>query len=106
MDTNPILLDELKGSVDFFLTFTNLETNSKGFGLTSDSTKKPAVASIAAVGCALTAWVIAVERGYLRRQRAAEMLVEQLRNAHHAESRRNSRRPSTMKDAGIWLTPM
>ena len=78
MDTNPILLDELKGSVDFFLTFTNLETNSKGFGLTSDSTKKPAVASIAAVGCALTAWVIAVERGYLRRQRAAEITRDTL----------------------------
>lgn len=73
MDITKILEDELRGSVDFFLKFTNLEPDSQGFGLSADSTKKPAVASIAAVGFALTAWVIAAERGYLGRQRAVEI---------------------------------
>jgi hypothetical protein len=64
---------ELYGSLDFFLDYTNLETGSAGFGLTVDSTKEPAVASIAAVGFALSAWVIACERGVLTRPRALEI---------------------------------
>jgi hypothetical protein len=73
MDTQRILQSELKGSVDFFLNYTNLNPESKGFGLTADSTKKHEVASIAAVGFALSAWVIAAERGYLPHQRALEI---------------------------------
>jgi hypothetical protein len=65
MDTAQILLDELKGSFDFFYRYTNLDPHSQGFGLTVDSTKKPHMASIASVGFTLTAWVIAVERGYM-----------------------------------------
>jgi hypothetical protein len=64
---------ELYGSLDFFLDYTNLDTGSAGFGLTVDSIKKPEVASIAAVGFALSAWVIACERGVLTRQRALEI---------------------------------
>jgi hypothetical protein len=70
MDIRNILENELKGSVDFFLDFTNLTPDNPGYGLTADSTKKPQVASIASTGFALTAWVIAAERGYLNRQRA------------------------------------
>lgn len=88
MDTLNILHKELKGSVDFFLKFTNLNQGSPGFGLTADSTKKPGVASIAAVGFALSAWVIAAERGWLSRAQALEICTGSLqtllqRASHH-----------------------
>jgi len=70
MPTNSLLLNELRASIQFFLDFTNLAEGSAGFGLTVDSTRKPAVASIASTGFALTAWVIAAERGLLDRQTA------------------------------------
>lgn len=70
MQPETILLDELQGSVRFFLDFTNRDPSSPGFGLTADSSRKPAVASIAATGFALTAWVIAAERGLLDRETA------------------------------------
>jgi hypothetical protein len=70
MNTTSLLLNELQASLQFFLDYTNLDQASPGFGLTSDSTKKTAVASIAATGFALTAWVIASERGILDPQTA------------------------------------
>jgi hypothetical protein len=73
MNPHNILNRELRGSFDFFLQYTNLDSSSKGFGLTIDSTKKPQVASIASVGFALTAWVIAQERGYLSQPKALEI---------------------------------
>ncbi|GAB4577545.1 MAG: glucoamylase family protein [Anaerolineales bacterium] len=73
MDTPTLLLKELKGSVEFFLNFTNLNPHSQGFGLTVDTTKNPQIASIAAVGFALSAWVIAAERGYLPQEKAQEI---------------------------------
>lgn len=78
MDHRQILLDELKGSVDFFLHFTNLQTNSPGFGLTVDLNKKPHLASIASTGYALTAWVIGAERGFISRERAREITRQTL----------------------------
>lgn len=87
MDIGNILQDEIKGSVDFFLDFTNLSSDSRGFGLTADSTKRPQIASIASVGFALTAWVIAAERGFLSRARALEItrgaLCTLLHNVSH-----------------------
>ena len=70
MPTDSLLLNELRASIQFFLDFTNLAEGSAGFGLTVDSTRKSAVASIASTGFALTAWVIAAERGLLDRQTA------------------------------------
>ena len=83
-----LLRRELKGSVDFFLDYTNLSEGSPGFGLTADSSKTPQVASIAAVGFALTAWVIAAERGYLARETAVAITRQTLHTllyqaAHH-----------------------
>ncbi len=65
MNADPLLTAELQRSVRFFLDHTNRRPDSPGFGLTADSTKRPAVASIAATGFALTAWVIAAEHGLL-----------------------------------------
>jgi len=70
MKLDEIIKDEIRRSVAFFLDFTNLKTDSRGFGLTADSTKTPERASIASVGYALTAWVIAAERGILPRDTA------------------------------------
>lgn len=86
MDNREILHAELKGSVDFYLQYTNLDPTSQGYGLTVDSTKKPGVASIAAVGFALTAWVIAAERGYLPFQKAMEITQGTLRTLYHQVS--------------------
>jgi hypothetical protein len=86
LNTEEILQKELKGSYDFFLHFTNLNPASKGFGLTVDSTKTNEVASIASVGFALSAWVIAVERGYLPRPKAVEITQRTLYTLLHHTS--------------------
>lgn len=85
MKPDTLVLDELQGSIQFFLDYTNRQPDSPGFGLTVDSTKKPAVASIASTGFALTAWVIAAERGRLDRQRARQVTRRTLYTLlHHA----------------------
>jgi len=78
-----LLFRELRAAFDFFHDFTNLDPDSPGFGLTVDSTKQPQIASIAATGFALTAWVIAAERGYLSRQRAREITRQTLHTLYH-----------------------
>jgi hypothetical protein len=87
MDISNILQNEGKGSFDFFLNYTNLNPDNKGFGLTVDSTKNPHVASIASVGFALTAWIIAQERGYISYQKAIDITKKTLHtlyfNASH-----------------------
>ncbi|MDW8327344.1 MAG: glucoamylase family protein [Anaerolineales bacterium] len=70
---NTVLLHELQASIRFFLDHTNLNPRSPGYGLTVDSTKDPHVASIAATGFALTAWVIASERGILPKTQARDI---------------------------------
>lgn len=83
---NNILLRELEGSIRFFLDHTNLDPHSLGFGLTVDSTKNPALASIASTGFALTAWVIAAERGFLSRQQAQDITRGTLNTLLHRAS--------------------
>ena len=73
MDKIDLLTNEVKGSIDFFIDYTNLISSSKGFGLTVDATKKPNIASIASVGFALSAWVIAHARGYISSQQALDI---------------------------------
>lgn len=80
-----ILQRELQGSLEFFLQYTNLDAHSQGFGLTVDTTKNPLIASIAATGFALTAWVIGSERGWLPLSQALEITRGTLRTlSHHA----------------------
>ncbi len=88
MRTFTLLGSELRGSLNFFLDYTNRNPDSPGFGLTADSTKRPGVASIAAVGFALTAWVIAAERGFLAATEVRDIVRGTLRTlcntvAHH-----------------------
>lgn len=70
MDTKKLLLRELHGALAFFRNYTILDPHSPGYGLTADATHKPGIASIAAVGFALSAWAIAAERRVLPRQEA------------------------------------
>jgi hypothetical protein len=85
---NPLSLlhREIEGSIEFFLRYTNLDPASPGYGLTVDSTKEPEVASIAATGFALSAWVIASERGLLPPERAVEITRGTLRTLLHRAS--------------------
>ena len=83
MDIDQLLLAELKGSLDFFLDYTNRDPASPGYGLTVDATKKNNICSIASVGFALTAWVIAAERGYLPRAEALALARGTLRTLLH-----------------------
>lgn len=78
MKPETLIQEELRRSVEFFLDHTNRDPNSPGFGLTVDSTKRRTVASIASTGFALTAWVIAAERGFLERQTARQLSLRTL----------------------------
>lgn len=83
-----LLLQELRGAFDFFFDFTNRNPDSPGFGLTVDSTRRPDIASIASTGFALTAWVIAAERGYCSKDEARRIVRGTLhtlleRASHH-----------------------
>lgn len=75
MDKWNILNNEVKGSFHFFSDFTNLTPGSKGYGLTSDHSKEPNVASIAATGFSLCAWVIGHRRGWLSNQDAKDRVI-------------------------------
>lgn len=86
MDKQNILIDELKGSFDFFYDQTNRKPGSRGFGLTVDSTRKTHIASIASVGFALTAWVIAHQRGYLSHPEALDITRQTLHTLYHHAS--------------------
>lgn len=89
MDQKSLLEREVQGSVEFFLDYTNLDPQSRGYGLTVDATKNLEIASIAATGFALSAWVIGSERGILPKQRALEITRGTLNTLlHHVSQHR------------------
>jgi len=65
MDINQVIEKEIKGCFDYFWYESNQDIKSPGFGLTLDSSRNSAMASIAAVGFALSAYVIGVERSFI-----------------------------------------
>ncbi|MDX2162410.1 MAG: glucoamylase family protein [bacterium] len=82
-EIHTILQHELQGSVNFYRDHTNLDPHSAGYGLTLDATKNLSIASIAATGFTLSAWVIGAERGYFTRQFALETTRGTLRTLLH-----------------------
>lgn len=70
MDIN---LMEMKACFDFFYDHANKDPESPGYGLVSDGTARPEMASIASVGYALAGWVIGVERGWMDRGEALRL---------------------------------
>lgn len=64
---------EMKSAFDFFWEQANTDASSSGYGLVRDRYPgSPGISSIAAVGFALTAYPIGVERGYISRAQAEE----------------------------------
>ncbi len=70
---------EMKGAFDFFWEQANTDASSPGYGLVRDRYPgSPGISSIAAVGFALTAYPIGVEKGYISRDEAAERVSRTL----------------------------
>lgn len=68
---NNLLLKELKGSYKFFIKESNLDENSKGYGLIRDKDMYANnIASTASVGYGLAALVIGVERKWISYKKA------------------------------------
>lgn len=60
---------EMKGSFNFFWDQANTDANSPGFGLIRDRYPgSEGIASTASVGFGLTAYLIGVEKGYIKKQ--------------------------------------
>jgi hypothetical protein len=72
---------------DTFSYFVRYQNPDKG--LIADSTKKDSACSIAAVGLALTAYVVASERGWTNRQEASSYVHKTLEFFWNAEQSRN-----------------
>lgn len=64
-----VIAFEMRGAFDFFWEQANTDPASPGYGLVRDRYPgSPGISSIAAVGFALTAYPIGVERGYIGRE--------------------------------------
>lgn len=82
-----ILHDIQETAYLYFRTYTNLNPESKGFGLVLDHSEKQHVASIAGTGFYLSSLVIGVENGWINRQDAlneAILTATTLRDLPHA----------------------
>ncbi len=68
-----VIAAEMRGSFDFFWQQANQDIHSPGFGLVRDRYPgSPGIASVAAVGFALTAYPIGVEKGYITQTQGFE----------------------------------
>lgn len=74
-----VMAYEMRGAFDFFWEQANTDPASRGYGLVRDRYPgSPGIASMAAVGFALTAYPIGVEKGYISREQGAERVVRTL----------------------------
>jgi len=73
-----IIEQEIKASFDFFYHMANKEVGSPGFGLISDNTATPEMASIASVGFGLSAYVIGANNGYISYEEAKHLVQSTL----------------------------
>lgn len=79
VDIADVIAYEMRGSFDFFWEQTNTNTAERGYGLVRDRYPgSPGIASIAAVGFGLTAYVIGVEQGYVSAEAARERVERTL----------------------------
>ena len=63
-ETKRLIEEEIRGCFDFFWNESNAIEGEVGYGLTADVAGRP-ISSIAAVGFALCAYMIGVEREYI-----------------------------------------
>jgi hypothetical protein len=88
-ETDDALVERLQRSAfDYFLRYTNPEN-----GLVADTSIKTSHCSIAAVGFALSSYPVGVERGWIERKAAAEIVLTTL--SFFAESRQGQERHAT-----------
>ncbi len=81
LQSDNILELEAKACFKFFWDGhnTNLEENSKGYGLVLDRTNKKDRSSMASVGFSLSAYVIGVERGYITFDQGLQRVIGTLK---------------------------
>ena len=79
MKTRELIEKEIKGSFDYFWHESNHDPLSPGYGLTLDSSRNPKMASIAAVGFALSAYVIGVEHRFITFEQGYERTLGTLK---------------------------
>lgn len=82
MDYNvkKLIEKEIRGCFDFFWETANTDLNSKGYGMAIDSTRDDEMASIAAVGFSLPAYVIGVERGFITFEQGYERVLNTIKS--------------------------
>lgn len=74
-----VIAYEMKGAFDYFWEQTNTDPTSLGYGLVRDRYPGSAgIASVAAVGFALSAYPIGVEKGYISHAEGAERTAKTL----------------------------
>lgn len=66
--------EEIKKTYQYFMDTTNLNTESKGYGLVRDRYTNKSLASIASVGFALASYPIYVEEGYMNKSEATSIV--------------------------------
>jgi hypothetical protein len=89
IETDDALIERLQRSAfDYFLVHTNPEN-----GLVADTSNKGSHCSIAAVGFALSSYPVGVERGWIERTAAAEIVLTTL--IFFADSRQGQERHAT-----------
>lgn len=73
VDIGEIIEYEMKGSFDYFWEQANTDMDSPGYGLIRDRYPgSEGIASIAAVGFGLTAYLVGIEKGYITREAGME----------------------------------
>ncbi|HNZ01257.1 MAG TPA: glucoamylase family protein [Anaerolineaceae bacterium] len=73
VDIDEIIEYEMKGSFDYFWEQANTDMDSPGYGLIRDRYPgSEGIASIAAVGFGLTAYLVGIEKGYITREAGLE----------------------------------
>lgn len=72
-----------KTGVNYFNDFTNLDYESKGFGLTIDNTDNLDRASIASTGYALSSYIIADKHGYIGHDELVKRVIGTLKTLYY-----------------------
>lgn len=86
-ETEKLILEEIKGSFDFFWNESNGLEDKLGYGLTRDIAGKK-ICSIAAVGFAFCAYVIGVKFGFITREQGYERCFKTFKTLEKVASKK------------------
>ncbi|MBU1142833.1 MAG: hypothetical protein KKH92_04225 [Firmicutes bacterium] len=89
MEIKQLIEKEIKGCFDYFWYETNSNQDSKGYGLALDSSRNSNMASIAAVGFALSAYVIGVNHQYITFEQGYERTLKTLQTVTNHVDHKN-----------------